>query len=331
MDNTSIRISAIIPVYNGRKYIREAVNSVLNQKLKPIELIVVDDGSSDGSMDELSDLTSSIPIRFLSQKNAGQSSARNNGASKAIGDYLAFLDQDDVWYSDHLSKLSEPFLENDKLGWTYSDFDEADESGQIVTKQLLKHSGLGTEHPKARLIALLSADIFILPSATLISKQAFDSVFGFDERLSGYEDDDLFQRIFRKGYDNVFLEYPLSKWRIYGNSTSYTPRMSKSRRIYAQKLMDTYPNDPEMGRFWVRDCIAPRFFYTSLSLYMRALEAGDWTSCRANYVDMCIYIQYFRLGKKMRMKLKLLKHPLMYSRARQLKAYIPSIVMRILR
>ena len=67
------------------------------------------------------------------------------------------------------------------------------------------------EHPKRSLIGCLRTDMFVLPTSSLINRRAFENVGGFDERLSGYEDDDLFLRIFRYGYDNIYLKQALSK------------------------------------------------------------------------------------------------------------------------
>jgi GT2 family glycosyltransferase len=125
------------------------------------------------------------------------------------------------------------------------------------------------------LAACLSNDLFILPSASLISRGAFEAVGGFDESLCGYEDDDLFLRLFRAGYDNVFIDEPLSQWRIYQTSTSYTYRMARSRMIYAMKLFEQFPNDRPRRRYWSRDCIAPRFVNQTLGDCVRALETRD--------------------------------------------------------
>jgi len=101
------RVSAILPVWNGRRFLRDAVRSVAAQTLPPGELIVVDDGSTDGSLAELEGLPPApFPVRVLRQENAGQSAARNLAARQAEGEYLAFLDQDDQWHPQHLEQVS---------------------------------------------------------------------------------------------------------------------------------------------------------------------------------------------------------------------------------
>jgi glycosyltransferase involved in cell wall biosynthesis len=281
MSIESCRISAIIPLYNGASFIEDAVRGVQDQILKPTEVIVVDDGSTDDGAAIVERLSRAYPIKLLHKENGGQSSARNHGVAHSEGDLIAFLDQDDIWYRNHLEELIKPFLDprHDRLGWVYSDVDEIDEQGQMVIRQAISHTAV--KHPKRHLTDCLSQDMFVLPSATLVSRKAFDAVGGFDERLSGYEDDDLFLRMFRYGFENVYLETALSKWRIFRSSASYSPRMAKSRRIYAQKLLDLYPDDPLAIRYYTRDLLVPRFHSQMVDEYKLALlSTHDTTAIR---------------------------------------------------
>ncbi|MBN2829207.1 MAG: glycosyltransferase family 2 protein [Candidatus Cloacimonetes bacterium] len=94
------RISVIIPVYNGEKYLKEAVESALNQYLKPYEIIVVDDGSTDLTVDICKSFGDKI--HYFKQEHQGSGAARNLGVSNATGNYLAFLDADDLWSKEWL-------------------------------------------------------------------------------------------------------------------------------------------------------------------------------------------------------------------------------------
>ncbi len=238
-------IAAIIPLYNGAKYIREALTSVLAQHLPPSEIVVVDDGSTDDGPRIVAEMAATHPIRLLHKQNGGQASARNFGVAATTSRLIALLDQDDIWYPDHLQELAEPFLSrsNVPLGWVYGNLDEIDERGNVIARAIL--SSEGDRHPKRTLIACLREDMFVLPSASLISRAAFESVGGFDEQLRGYEDDDLFLRLFHAGFDNVYVDKPLSQWRIYPSSASYSPQMAKSRMVYATRLLNRFPDDPE--------------------------------------------------------------------------------------
>jgi glycosyltransferase involved in cell wall biosynthesis len=302
-DPTAWLITAIIPLYNGAEYIEEAIRSVLAQTLLPIELIVVDDGSTDRGPQIVEQLAAEqsarLPIRLLHKANGGQSSARNLGVRHASGDLIAFLDQDDLWYPDHLAKLVRPFLEQGsrELGWVYSDLDEIDEDGNMITRSFL--STMGTQHPKRELFACLREDMFVLPSASLISRQALQAVGGFDERLMGYEDDDLFLRLFRCGYDNVYLAERLSQWRIYMASASYSPRMARSRIIYAKKLIDAFPDDPERSRYVRRDLLGPRFLPQMIGEYRKALRYGSRDQIRSALDNLRFISRYHRLRIRM--------------------------------
>jgi GT2 family glycosyltransferase len=238
------------------------------------------------------------PIRLLRKENGGQSSARNLGADHAHGDLIAFLDQDDVWYPDHLSELVKPFLETRavELGWTYSNLDETNEAGEMITHDFLKP--LDSAHPKRDLASCISRDMFVLPSASLISRRAFGSVGGFDERLSGYEDDDFFLRMFLAGFDNVFIPASLSKWRIYQASTSYSQNMALSRAIYARKLINRFPDDRDMSRYYVRDLIAPRFFRAMMGEFRKATLKGTNDQQATALANLEFITRHLRLSER---------------------------------
>jgi glycosyltransferase involved in cell wall biosynthesis len=256
-------IVAIIALYNGAKYIERSLGSVLAQTLQPDEIIVVDDGSTDGGLGAalVEGFRKENPrIRLLRKANGGQSSTRNFGVKNSSGKLVALLDQDDAWYPNHLERLLFHFRRYKgglPLGWVYSNVDEIDESGTLVHRGLL--NVFPSPHPKASLWDCMSHDMFILPSASLISRTAFEAVGGFDERLMGYEDDDFFLRLFAAGYANVYINESLSQWRIHTASTSFTDRMAKSRMIYAFKLIEMFPDNRKLHRFWARDVIVPRF------------------------------------------------------------------------
>jgi glycosyltransferase involved in cell wall biosynthesis len=276
----NFRVSAIVPLYNGAHFIAETLNSIFCQSLAPWEVIVVDDGSSDDGPDIVRRISRAQPITLLRKPNGGQSSARNFGVSCSSGTHIAFLDQDDIWYPHHLSVLARPFLSlrDTSLGWTYGNLDEIDKDGKMVTHSILRT--FPARHPKSDLVACLSGDMYVLPSASLIAKHAFDAVGGFDETLSGYEDDDLFLRLLREGYDDVFINKPVTKWRIHSNSASFSYRMALSRMIYFRKLLVAFPDDPARGKLYSREYLVPRFFPVVASDYVKAIRARDVEQAR---------------------------------------------------
>ncbi len=280
---TNLLTTVVIPLYDGARTIEETLRSVLDQTLPPDEVIVVDDGSRDEGPAIVARMAERYRITILSQPNSGQSSARNLGIRHAHGDLIALLDQDDTWYPQHLAELTQPFREprSRRLGWAYSNLDEIDGDGTLVAQSVIARTA--GEHPKTNILDCLRQDMFVLPSASVISRQALEAVGGFDGRLSGYEDDDLFIRLLQAGYDNVYIDKALSRWRIYPESTSFSPRMAVSRMIFAHKLMAAFPDDPAKNIFYARDLIVPRFLHHVAETLRRALRSGD-----AALADACV-------------------------------------------
>jgi glycosyltransferase involved in cell wall biosynthesis len=103
--HNSIQFSAVIPTYNREKLIERTVESALQQSCPPVEIIVVDDGSSDSTKQRLSHFGE--PVRYIYQENSGPAVARNRGVSEAKSDWIAFLDSDDIWEKDHLWRMAQ--------------------------------------------------------------------------------------------------------------------------------------------------------------------------------------------------------------------------------
>ena len=201
--------------------------------------------------------------------------------------HVAFLDQDDIWYPNHLEELVKPFQERryPELGWAYSNLDEIDRDGRMVTRSCLDQKP-EIQHPKRSIVGCLTTDMFILPTSSLISRKAFDKAGGFDERLSGYEDDDLFLRMFRLGYENIYINKALAQWRIFPESASHSVRMGRSRMIYLRKLIEMFPPGDFRNLNYVRQLIAPRFCPWLLLEYRAALASRDRAAIRIAIEDM---------------------------------------------
>lgn len=311
MTNSSPRIAAVIPLYNGAAHIGSALESVLAQTLAPSEIVVVNDGSTDDGPAIVAEMARLQPITLLHKENGGQSSARNHGIAHSTSELIALLDQDDVWYPHHLERMAAYFRRPriPELGWVYSNLDEIDEAGNLLIRNVL--DTVETKHPKRSLFECLKRDMFVLPSATLLSRRAFDAVGGFDERLSGFEDDDLFLRMFRKGFDNIYIARALSQWRIYGASASFSPRMRRSRMIYFRKLVEMFPNDPPRDRYPAMQYLAPRFFPWLVREYTDALRRGDRAAISAACDDLAFAASLHNPRVRMLMKLglPLMRHP----------------------
>jgi len=166
-------VSVVIPVFNGERFLREAVESVLAQKYSPLEIIMVDDGSTDGT----ADVARSLPetVRYLHQTNQGPAAARNRGIEHAQGSLIAFADADDLWPEDKLA-LQLPYLMRDPA---------AEIVMGRIQQVLLSETGAEDFGEPAFSVNLGSA---------IIRKSVFERVGLFDETMRYSEDVDWFMR-----------------------------------------------------------------------------------------------------------------------------------------
>ncbi|HKN87809.1 MAG TPA: glycosyltransferase [Nitrospiraceae bacterium] len=181
------RVSVIVPVFNAERFLAKTIESVLSQTYADIELIVVDDGSTDGSARILADYQDHICV--IRQANAGQSAARNTGARIAKGRYLAFLDSDDIWYPEKLSREVKVFDERPHAVLVHSEVDWMDEGGAVYRRGMTQQQ---RARDRSRLTHITGLDVsFILPSAMVVRRESFEEVGGFDTALHSGEDLDL--------------------------------------------------------------------------------------------------------------------------------------------
>ncbi len=308
---SELRVTAIVPVHNGAGTLGKTLRSIDAQVRLPDELVVIFDGSTDESEAVLDYFVASrptdYPVRVIKQDNQGQSAARNAAALAATGDLLAFLDQDDLWHPEHLEVLAEPFEESPLLGWCYSDFDQMDGSGNVIVRSYIHENGL--HHPKTSIYQLLRTDIMVIPSASVISRTAFDSVGGFDDRLIGYEDDDLFIRMFRADFGLSFVNRSLTGFRSHANSSSTRSSFRRSRMIFFAKFAELLPDDLRNNRMYVSDLLVPRLLHSSLNEYSTALALGLLTEAKAIAADVSILSAAGRASARRRLGIRMLRHP----------------------
>jgi len=208
-------ISVIIAVYNGAKYIRKAVESVLEQTYQPVEIVIVDDGSTDNIREVLEPFIAKSLVRYVRQANAGHGEARNNGIRQSRGEYLCFLDHDDWLEKDALRQRLEVHARYPHLGLAFTDFRMAYDAGaQGITyrdstmKQYRCIERLPADAISARdghvcvfnqrVLTDLIVDCFIWVGTVMIPRRVLDEVGVFDGRFKCSPDHDLFIRIVRR-------------------------------------------------------------------------------------------------------------------------------------
>ena len=276
-----LSVSAVLPLYNGRRYLMQTLQSVADQTRPPDELVVVDDGSTDGAADLIAEFDFGFPVTLIKQDNRGQSAARNAGIAQANGDIIALLDQDDQWRPHHIEALLAPFADDPELAWSYSDFEEIDAADRtMVSRYIAVH---GVQHPKQALVDCLASDLMVLPSASLIRKEVIEEVGGFDPQLSGYEDDDLFVRIFARGWGHRFLPESTVRYRVHRDGATISQRYLKSRIRYLRKMLDMFPPDRDFNRDFGQDALLPRLRAATLNDYTQALALRQYDRARMVY------------------------------------------------
>jgi glycosyltransferase involved in cell wall biosynthesis len=171
-------VSVIIPVYNGARFLRAAVESVFAQTYRPFEVIVVDDGSADDS----GDIAQSFPdVRYMRQENQGVAAARNNGIEAARGEFFAFLDQDDLWAPEKLRLQIEHLLNHPEVGYTLSQQQFFLEPGTTLPAWFRKE-------------LLTSVHTGWVLGTLVVRRKAFEQIGNFATGYSAANDSDWFFR-----------------------------------------------------------------------------------------------------------------------------------------
>jgi len=208
-------VSIIIPSYGGEKYLEEAIRSVFAQTYRDYELIVVDDGSPFAGVARICRKYEG-KVNYVRQENAGQAAARNTAIVKSRGQYVAFLDDDDVWMPEKLEKQVSYYEELEKngkdVGLIYSGHEHIDERGGLIHRVLLRSSGKNYG-------ALIFMDFVGTPSSVIIKRAVLDDIGLFDEKINNTEDYDLWLRIGRK-YEIYSVNEYLIRYRNWRGSAS---------------------------------------------------------------------------------------------------------------
>jgi glycosyltransferase involved in cell wall biosynthesis len=193
----SRRVSVIIPAYNAAGFIRAALDSVCAQTVLPDEILVIDDGSTDGTAGEVADFGRTDLVRYIHQKNLGVSGARNAGLDLATGDWIAFLDADDVWLPPRLELALAVADRYPDLLWVGAASDEVPltkppvRRGASARALTMLVDGCVFEN----IFEVFHRDCLFLPLTMFLHRRCFEEVGRFDPGLLHREDVDLWVRI----------------------------------------------------------------------------------------------------------------------------------------
>ncbi len=181
-------VSVVMPVYNAEKYLEACINSILEQTHTNIQLIAVDDGSTDGSRAILERYADRIQVKY--QNNSGPARARNCAIGLAHGKYIAFIDNDDIWEPDKLIKQVMLLERYPNVVATYCDIKRISDSGIVTSETDLARSCFPSGQSFGTL--LFSDSSISTPSQVMVRREALWAVGGFQEKLrrkGGHYDD----------------------------------------------------------------------------------------------------------------------------------------------
>jgi len=247
-------VSVIIPVFNGERYIRQAIRSVLAQTFEDIELLVVDDGSTDGTAEAVRSCRDRI--HYTRQPNGGASKARNEGIRRSRGRYIAFLDADDLWRPEKLALQVEYLERHAAVGLVHCDVEGIDEEGRpfIRWQNSDREEGYYWLFMQGHAVLISSA---MFRRALLERSGLFDEEF----KKAGLEDIDFWSRM---GVVTGFscMATPLVQHRMHRQSTCRrfegTAIPFKHRRLLVKKMMSRFGDDEVRRRFLQGEMVSYR-------------------------------------------------------------------------
>ena len=209
-------VSIVIASHNYGRFLDEAIRSALAQTHPSIEVVVVDDGSADDSVQ----VAQRHPVRVIEQSNLGVAHARNRGAREARGDLLVFLDADDMLEPNFVARCWHSLKEAPPyVAYAYTPM-----------RMFGAEQGIFQSRPFSRAAFY---DGNFIPVTTLLRRAPFAAVDGFDPSLDAYEDHDLWLRLFARGWIGTFVQDPLLLYRRHGRSRNVLSRRV-AQRIFVQ-------------------------------------------------------------------------------------------------
>lgn len=236
-------VSVIVPVYNRENLVSETIQSILAQTYEPIEIILINDGSTDSSLSILRKFETRFPdqIRVINQANQGQTIARNNGIRVARGEYIAFLDSDDLWLPNKLERQI-PLFEHG-VGLVYSGIEVIDEQGRVIRAEPADKRITGEIYPK------LLVNNRMTGGTVVVTAEALKNVGTFSTEFKAAENWDLWLRVC-KVYEARVVPDPLIKYRVHSSNMSGDGQlMLNSKWQIIEKHCDMQSNDAVVARY----------------------------------------------------------------------------------
>jgi len=291
-------VSVIMPVHDRERYVREALGSVLAQTFDDFELIVVDDGSTDGTAAAVAAVRDPR-LRYLTQPHRGVAAAMNTGLAAARGRYVARIDSDDVWLPDLLATQVAVLEVRPEVGVAYARGQGMEADGTLTTHVW----GIAPRHPDDALASQLYGD-FTCNITTVARRACLERAGGFDESLAAHEDWDLWLRVSRDA-SFAFTDRVLARFRWHDANLTGPGRADAARVLDQRELvLDRFFAAPDTpARALAMRAVAYRNLHVGTGLvylgrheYRRAIAAfGRALGTGANPFSTATRIVWFTL------------------------------------
>ena len=258
-------ISVVIPTYNHVRFLADAIQSALRQSYPTVEIIVVDDGSTDNTHTLVESFGERV--HYIWQENRGLSGARNTGIAAAQGEYIALLDADDFWEPTYLETVHRALTADSRLGAVYTGLQFVNSKGERLPQPCV------ATVPSNQLYDRLLDGEFFAPSAVLVRQSCFAQVGVFDVTLRASEDWDMWLRV-AQVYGFAGIAQPLLNYRVHGSNMSGDPEyMLRYQTMVVRKHFGAPEGDPRQWpaprrRTWAATC-----YFAAQGYFLRGDDA----------------------------------------------------------
>ena len=244
------RVSVVIPTFNRAEYLPDAIGSALRQTYRELDVIVVDDGSTDDTPDVVVGLGEDRVEYVRIDRSRSPARARNVGVSRATGQFVAFLDSDDVWLPEKIERQMEALRASPECRWSYTRFDHIDDRG---TPMAPLRGGVGTPRSGWILEHVVTEDALVMVQSVLVEASLLSEVGGFDESPALREDLDLCFRLAARS-QVVALEANLLRVRHHTARTTFGLPEVRDWRVHALRKLARSTSDRRLRRLCRREC-----------------------------------------------------------------------------
>jgi glycosyltransferase involved in cell wall biosynthesis len=279
-------VSTVIPTHNDGEMVAEAIESALGQTYPHLEIIVVNDGSSDHTPEVLARYADNNRVRVFHQKNAGVSAARNTALRSVRGEYVAFLDADDLWLPQKTEIQMSLFRKNPDLGLVYSRRRAKilNQQGQWIDDDQRNQLYATKHYDRGHVFRQMVAGGGVGLSSAIVPTHVLNEVGGFDEELHTSEDRHLYARIAHK-YPFDFVEDALVIKRRHRSNLSWDTSREPQTLDFLRKLADEFPEYSLKNSKWMRHT----YVYWAFLTGQEALNEGRLSQARRDFWQACKY------------------------------------------